>query len=254
MLRPSKLIPLPLWLCVVFALAFGVRADGITSSSAQVVGVQKEGIFNPGSSAVVPPAYLYRGTAFENTGFNTGTYSVNIGTASSDRLVIVATAIGISTTITSVTVNGVTLNQDTFQNSTWALGIFSGLVTAGSGAQTIIVTYVNGAFQNKDVFVWTATGLNSNLVKHTMTTILGNSPSSGSINVTSGDFLFVIAKANSAATTFGTSTEAPHATNVDSEVSPDVAADWTIISTNAAFQVTAAGGGSNIRGIGASYR
>jgi hypothetical protein len=194
------------------------------------------------------PVFTYAGTDSTNTGYATfisgpGGYgtnnNINIGAATSDRFVIVATADANGYAISSLTVNGVALNQDvTTPTGDAATQIFSGLVgtAGGAGIATITVNYASGAgYTNRYIDVWTGTGLASNVFKHTAT-LAG--ASSTTIPVNAGDFL--VAVQPNAGYDFSTSTETP-VTRSDNALggSPDlVSGEWnTIISTNAAFTV-----------------
>ena len=194
-------------------------------------------------------AYTYRGSGVDSGGPNDATFSIDIGTASADRLVIVAVWVSTATTVTSVVVNGVTLTADISAVNTYRVAIYSALVTTGSGPQNVVVTFGSASFQEKCAAVWTATGLASNLVKNTLQSTTG-SGSVGTINVTAGDFLFVGNRTVAGSTAWTTSTEAPDGTrNVATNATP---ADWQIDATNAAFSIVASSGTNN-QMVAASY-
>lgn len=190
-------------------------------------------------------AYLYRGSGTDSGGTNDATFSIDIGTASADRLVIVGCTVGNNTTITSVVVNGVTLTADISAVNAYRVAIYSGLVTTGSGAQNVVITWASASFQEKNAFVWTATGLASNLVKQTVSF----TTSAGSINVAAGDFLFAVGRSVALFPDFATSTEAPDAARQIGLHS--AGADWQVNATNAAFSVDP--GVSNNQQVAASY-
>lgn len=193
----------------------------------------------------VTPAYTYRGEFTDSGASTVATYSVNIGTASADRLVIVAVAIQNAPVITSLVVNGVTLNQDVLIAVGADIGIFSGLVVAGSGAQNIVLTCVSAGFLERDIFVWTATGLSSNLVKNTMSY---SANTNGTINITSGDFLFAVDQ--SSLGVFSSVDQTPTATHTIGALSGR-SAEWLTTVTAAAFNVHV---GANATVAAASYR
>src|ERR1700687_2821000 len=131
-------------------------------------------------------AYAFRGTASDNSGTANPTYSIDIGTAAANRLIIVGFMCQGSTGTSSITVNGVSLTKDVGSAPGSVAEFWSGLVTTGSGVQTVQVNGASNVFE-RDIIVWACTGLSSNLVKHT-------APGNGgqNINVTAGDFLFAI--------------------------------------------------------------
>lgn len=196
----------------------------------------------PGGPAAA--AYLYRGSGTTSSGNNDATFSIDIGTASADRLVIVGCTVGNNTTITSVVVAGVTLTADISAVNNYRVAIYSGVVNAGDGAQNVVITWASAAFQEKNAFVWTATGLASNLKKQT-TSYVGTT---GSINVTAGDFMFVVGRDTSTAPVWTTSTEAPAASR--NVATLNTGADWTILATNAAFAINS---GSANQVVAATY-
>lgn len=196
-------------------------------------------------AAASSPAYVFRGSGTDSSGNSNATFSIDIGPASADRLLIVASAVGTSTTITSVVVNGVTLTPDITAVNAFRVGINSGLVTAGSGAQNVVITWAAASFFEKSAFVWTATGLASNVVKQTTSGI-----TSGNINVTAGDFLFAVSRSVVGFPDFATSTETPDGTRTVGSLT--TSADWTVDATNAAFSVNA--GATSNQMVAASYR
>lgn len=178
--------------------------------------------------------YSYAGSGQFSGSGNIATYTINIGTATSTRYIVVGLQAN-GTAAYTMTAAGTSLNSDVLLapggNNTSQ--IFSGLVTSGSGSQSIVATCDSCTFQARTVFVWVITSLNTNAVKHTASSQSG---SSMSINVTAGDFLFTTRNQNPV--TFNGSTEAPFE-NLTGSGSTISGADWTIISTNAAFSVTA---------------
>lgn len=148
------------------------------------------------------------------------------------------------TDLTSVTVNGVSLNKDVSEPAGNGCSIWSGLVTTGSGTNggNNVTIVTPAAFVELDVALWTAVRLNSNVVKHTAL----STTSPFSINVTAGDFLFAVEV--SGTVNWSGSTETPfsiHSLNLEN------AADWTIIATNASFSVVS---GLNNSQCAATYR
>lgn len=127
-----------------------------------------------------PPAtgvYSYKGSNYFVGAGTNHSFSIDIGPAAADRLVIVGAAGQNVPTITSVVVNGVTLTQDVLFAPGGFCGLYSGIVAAGSGLQNVTITYVGGAFLSRSAFVFTARGLLSNLVRAT------NSGPSGNVTI-----------------------------------------------------------------------
>lgn len=163
--------------------------------------------------------------------------SIDIGTAASDRLVIVGATLGNSNVaITGVTVNGVSLSlvDRDLTNVAGAAELWSGLVTSGSGSQTVAVTWGSGVgFLERVIAVWTATGLSSDTAKQTAV-------NEANISVDAGDFLFAIGVSTfSNDLSFSTFSQAPTEHSVDTGGFETVAGDETVVSTNASFSTAA---------------
>jgi hypothetical protein len=192
---------------------------------------------NKAVSAVSLAAYNFRGTFSSTASGAVASSSINIGAASSDRLVIVATGYQLnSATVSSVTVAGTSLSSVVAQAGVGAgfITLHAALVPAGSGSQTVAVTWSTGSFNTRGFAVWTATGLNSNTAKQTFSTASGTI----SIAVVASDFLFGIGFKNSAGgIVFSGGTQAPNNTNDIFTANPSASvADWIILATNASFQ------------------
>ncbi len=207
------------------------------------------------SAVVGSPVYAYKGAGAGEAAGNGLTFNLDIGTASSDRLIIVSAMVSAATALSSVVVNGVTLNIDIDNHATAkASAVASGLVTSGSGSQAVTITWASANFQDKIAHVWAATGLNSNTAKHTaFANRIGGAGGTATIDVTAGDFLFAGALSTTQPT-FAGSTEAPVGDhNQASGVFNTRGSDWTIVSTNASFTIAS----TNVGDIGwsaASYR
>ena len=179
------------------------------------------------------PAYTFRGTASDLTGTANPSYSIDIGTASADRLIIVGFICAGSAGAASVTVNGTGLTLAVSAAPAAVAEVWYGLVTSGSGTQTV---QVNGAsnFFERDIIVWAATGLSSNVVKQT-----ASDNGTQNINVSASDFLFAINYTTGTPSNFdySSSTESPTGIHTTAQ---SFGGDWTVISTNAAFSVAPA--------------
>jgi hypothetical protein len=210
------------------------------------------GMTNAALSGAAPPAvgppYVFRNVASTSASGAVFSTSIDIGTASADRLVVVATATQNAVAVSTVVVHGVTLTADV--NSAAGAAIFSGLVTSGSGPQTVTVTWASGTFNMRGFSLWTVTGLSSNVVKQT-----GSGTTSATINVTAGDLMFSSAEFSSAGTaSWSISTQVPAATHGMFVANPGgTGADWTIASTNASFSVNPNIGNLNAT-VAATYR
>jgi hypothetical protein len=171
-------------------------------------------------------------------GFGNNDLSVDLGPASAGRLVVVAFGVPSNAASTlGVTCNSVTLTKDADQNLTqYRSAIFSGVVPTGSGVQTIHTTN-SSVYLAHFYTIWTLTGLASTLVKHTGGWD-GGLGSTGTINVSAGDFLFVQTVSNTGGTPdYSGSTQVAAATRSQANVYVSFSADWTITASNAAFTV-----------------
>lgn len=195
---------------------------------------------------VASPAYTFRNTNFTSGSTSAQTASIDIGTASADRLVIVAIQYQNTPVVTSVTANSVTLNLDIAKTTNPSSAIYSGLVTTGSGPQNIVVNYVSAGFTARGLAVWTATGLSSTVVKNTASSANQNM----SINITAGDFLFASTYIVGAAS-YSSSTDAPTATHTSDAT--NLSGDWTTVTTSATFTIGTLVGATNTN-VAASYR
>src|SRR6266849_7430866 len=94
------------------------------------------------------PVYVFRDIQDSQVGSNTATYTVDIGTASAGRLVVVALASQVGAVPTVFTVNGTNLTKDVGSLNASTTSIWSALVASGSGPQSIVLTYSAGASFN----------------------------------------------------------------------------------------------------------
>lgn len=194
----------------------------------------------------VASSFTFRDQQMKDDASNVETYMVDLGTAAIDRVVVIHTCVQTGVSITTLKANSVTLTQDVLVNSANIAAVFSGVVALGSGSLPIELTTATGAFIERDVTVWTATGLSSNLVKQTGSNTSG---ASLSINVTAGDFM-VAGTCVFGTKTYNGSTETPTTNRTVGSFSST--ADWLPVSaTNAAFSVTASGVAI---GVGATYK
>jgi hypothetical protein len=183
----------------------------------------------------IPKVLTYRDQQTSAVAGLVATFSVDIGTAAVDRCVIVGLGAQVATNPTSVTVNGVALVLQEGNSASGSARIYSGLVTTGSGVQSVVVTHPSGAgFTNRNVTVWTVTGLSSTTKKQSVngvTTAL-------SVNADAGDFILAVRYYTSGTPVWTASTEAPAATH---NLIVSATADWTVAATNASFSVSCSG-------------
>lgn len=180
-----------------------------------------------------PPSasYAFQGVQVSAPLGGNWTFSNNIGTAAANRLIIVCVAS--QGTTTGVTVNGVALTQAI--NPGGGPSLWYGLVTSGSGSQSI--TVAGGVFFANGAAIYSVVGLGTNSPQSTSGTS-GNATTN--ISVTAGDFLFACENATSAPSSWSASTQTPANTFSDTSTPLFInGADWTVASTNASFLVSA---------------
>lgn len=182
------------------------------------------------AGVTLPTSFM--GSASTNiTGAVLTSSTINIGTASADRLIVATLACQNSTTVTSITVNGTSLSA--VVNTAGSVAIFAGLVTTGSGTVTITATWASGSFQLRGFAIYALKGLSSNTVKQTAS-LSASGPLT--ISVTAGDFMFAANESVNANANFSTSTQVPTANHSIFSSNPwGTASDWIIASTNASF-------------------
>ena len=200
-------------------------------------------------------AYTYRGfnRVGGDYGFDDHTFSMDIGDAAADRVVVVQCFSQNSPGITGVTVNGTSLTQDAANpTGSGRFYSYSGVVSSGSGSQTVVISWTTAGYFDKQAYVWTLTGLSSNTPKATgQAQVTGTDPASISLGtLASGDI--VLSSGHILATTDETydtsSTEAADATRVNSTGLRTRSADWLVNSGGAfsAVMTVTAGGGRNV--------
>jgi hypothetical protein len=145
-----------------------------------------------GGSNVSVPAYTFRASQqWATTTTSSGPLSVDLGPASADRLVIVGVSCSSYSGTPAVTVNGVSLTQQ-ISDAGFSVAIFSGLVPAGDGVQTIIIDLPGTGYQDRGMSLWTATGLSSDAPSATACAVT-NYSTDITINAASG-FLFAFGR------------------------------------------------------------
>ena len=131
-----------------------------------------------------PKVLTYKGTDRNNVSASSFSLSCDIGTASSDRYVIVGVGGTLGTrSVSSLTINGVTATQIVSLTSTCTSAIYMANVTSGSGVQTIAVTW-SGAVDVCGIGVWTLTGVSSTTPVNTQSS--SANPYTASLSTVSG--------------------------------------------------------------------
>ena len=189
----------------------------------------------PVSSAAVTGTYSLAGSGEYSGSLNTATFSINIGTATSTRYIVVGLGAGLIGAGVTATVAGTLLNVDSSNTSSNNAYIFSGLVTSGSGAQNVVIGCSSCGFIVRDVAVWVITSLVTNSVQAAANDSGNNS--SMPISVQAGGLLFVV-QFGASTFTYNGSTQAPFE---NTAITTSSSADWTIVSTNAAFAIVSSG-------------
>lgn len=235
---------------ITFALVAGLALCSLAVAQSPIKAFPPGVFSNKAASdppAVTPPSYSYR-SALSATGSGALlTGSVDIGTAAADRLVIVGFTCQNAPAITSVVVNGASLsNALTNTGASPGAYLYSGLVTSGSGAQTVTITFATGTFLTRTGFVWIANGLSSNSPKHVSTT--PTNVTAATINVDAGDFLFAVTGVSSGTPNYtGNSTENPAAARQQlTGALSGYSGDWTVASTNASFSINDSASGDRV--------
>lgn len=216
-------------LALVLALVVGPASAQMTLTGA--------GSGSKGAAAA--PSFINAGGASDpgNTGASVSG-SINIGTASSNRIVVVAATYNSAVLASTVTVGGVSCTADVNINS---VAIYSCPgASYGSGSQTVSVTWASGNFIIRGFTVWVLSNCTSSTVVNT-----ANNPSGQtavSINVAAKDLMFSAAQLNNDPTiaSYATSSVAPTDTGsiMASGNFYGSYADWLIASSNATFSVT----------------
>jgi hypothetical protein len=134
-------------------------------------------------------------------------------------------------------VNGTNLSA-AIQNDTasGSAEVWNGVVSSGSGSQTVTVNWASGSSAIRGFSLRIATRLSSCSAPHTAT----GSGTSTTINVTSGDFLFVGGFNGSTGANYNSSTQTPSnlcSPNCNPGSTFISFADWTIASTNSSFTI-----------------
>lgn len=130
------------------------------------------------------PAYVARGVYVPVDPFDANTtlnFTVNIGDAADDRIVWVFPLSQNNNEASAVSVNGTSLTQNESTAGSNTAELWSALVTTGSGAVTIAVTWPSGAYNTRAIAVVTTTG---------DLEIKDTSVLDAAVSVTAGDFVF----------------------------------------------------------------
>lgn len=168
----------------------------------------------PPAGPTVATAFSFSGSGTSASPPFTNSTDFNFGTASSDRLVVIAVEVqgGSGVNATGVIVNSVSLTDSGVSESGsvgagWPTNLFYGLVTSGTGVLTVSMTF-NGSvnFNTVSVQAWTLKGLTTDAPQSTVTNTTGNSIS---VSVTAGQILLAGAFANATGADFATGVPQP---------------------------------------------
>lgn len=201
------------------------------------------------ATGVLPPIFVNKAAApsspsyaFAGTDFNTGgvgnvwtSTATSVASCPSNCLVEVNLSVQNNPALT-MTVNGVSMTQAVVSTQNNQQSIWYGTLPSASGALTIVVT--GGNFLDEAIIVYYANNLQSNTPRGTVVAS-GTSPTSGTISVNAGDFLFAGSNGGAGAT-WTSSTQTPSGTQSQTgtgAIFDAFSADWTIASTNASFSV-----------------
>ncbi len=192
-----------------------------------------------GGAAPSGVVFTFRGADTTNVSsvvFNSTT--IDIGSATADRFVIIALSDQNGDSVISITCNGVLLAQDVQNTVSRGVFIWSGLVgtAGGAGPATIVATFGSLAgFTDRNMIVWTGTGMANTAGA---ATTANGSASTLAINVTAGDLLITSV---ASVLTYSGSTQAVTAVRTEGHPSPVYtmsSGEWNkIVSTNAAFSI-----------------
>jgi hypothetical protein len=190
--------------------------------------------------STVTSSKAFLGAAFDDSGWHYSTQSIDIGSAAADRYILVAVGVQNSDTDPTVTVGGVSLTKlggGDF-SSTTDVAWYGGLVTTGTGAQNLVVTWASAAYEVKLSAAWKMLGLISTTPR---VTPVRSTSSSLSIAAGAGEFLFYAM--NGIGSIIGTLAAATEAPGREAAVTPSgsggvgYTADWTVVATNAGFTI-----------------
>lgn len=178
----------------------------------------------------------------------TGSLTIAAGT-----VVVVTSINSLEGSDPTVVVGGVSLTKRASFNdgATVTTYLYDGVLPTG-GSQTVLITFLTGAFLDKYANVWGMTGLSSSAAAASGGAASASIPS---FSVTSGDFL-VFGDIQHGASTFS-GTQAPTAfgstLNSGAFYNSDYAY-WTVAATSASFSIGASAVGGSTIGIYGVYR
>ncbi len=155
----------------------------------------------PFSVAVSTAAYSFRGasngdTASNSNGTDTQDFTIDIGAASADKILLVGLTIANVCTISSLTLDptgsNIALVRDDIYQPGYTLAFFRASVPSLSGPLTLRLTTVGAAWVDRDISVWSLTGLTSAAPQVTNRHDAGGA-ATNTITADPGDLLFAIA-------------------------------------------------------------
>lgn len=234
-----------------FSMATGTIADGTYFARCRITGTGWSNTVTVTIATTPVRTHLAHKVAFTNVA-STDFTNVDIGTAAANRFIVIA-ATGTNSAVpgATCTVGGVALTRIAVQGSVNAAAIYGGLVTTGSGNQTVTIDFGVTSFENKAIEVWSVTNLSSTTVKSSDAAPNGGGSGNLSLNVSAGDLAFCVEfNGSSASANFVGSDQTPDNT-YDNFADNMLAGDWTAISTDASFLITNT---NFVNGVAASWR
>lgn len=184
--------------------------------------------------------------AFSSSGTTSPvTWSLDIGTAASDRYIVVCIA-GLRSSagsISSVTANGTSLTQirTASEAANYTGEIWGGLVTAGSGAQNVVATFTGGWF-SVGAATFTVTGSSTTSSSANGADTDNSNPLTASVNVNASGCLIGVCGNNSgSAVTWTGPTEQLDTTDSGGRRFSVASADYATAQTPLSVSVTGTG-------------
>ena len=190
---------------------------------------------DPGTTKLTPPlpstTFAFKGADASAVPGNPRPFTIDIGTHTSDRRIIVAVLTQDVGPMT-VTVNSVSLTLDVLETVNKFISIFSGIVATGDGPVTVNVLGVSD-WTTVGVAVWAATGLTTGK-KTTGSGASASHIASCTLNVAGGDYMFAVTSSPSASgSTFAGSTEMPTTIRASTATGPfATTGEWIPIASS----------------------
>ena len=181
------------------------------------------------------PRPIFCGTFLGGTGTSgdTVTTSIDVGAASPDRFIIAGAGSQNGSTLTALSVNGVSLFPLSASSGRVAIG--AAIVSSGDGNVTISGTWTSSGFTSRGFTIWRLPRVGSTVAINT-----ASGSTTASISVSFGEFLFAVILPTTEAN-FLASSEPPIAHHQTPSAGSRVlsSAEWARVGTQSSFSVTA---------------